>query len=142
MDPIDFRRKNMIFGNRNIDKLDDANLDTQPILLNEVIDMALKESGYYGPKNTGVGRGIAITEHGQIGFEGHAAVHIYPDGRVLANMSTFDPGMGTATILAQVLSEELGLPVEQIEVKPWNTEDGFRDQGVGGSRGALSLIHI
>ena len=47
MDPIDFRRKNMIFGNRSIGKLDDANLDTQPILLNEVIDMALKESGYY-----------------------------------------------------------------------------------------------
>ncbi len=136
MDPIDFRRKNMIFGNRSIGKLDDANLDTQPILLNEVIDMALKESGYYGPKNTGIGRGIAITEHGQIGFEGHASVHIYPDGRVLANMSTFDPGMGTATILAQVLSEELGLPVERIEVKPWNTGDGFRDQGVGGSRGA------
>jgi CO/xanthine dehydrogenase Mo-binding subunit len=136
MDPIELRRKNIISGIRDVDKSDATNLDKQPILLGEVIDIALKESGYYGPKNDGVGRGIAITEHGQIGFEGHAAVHIYPEGKILANMSTFDPGMGTGTILAQVLSEELGIPIEEIEVQAWDTENGFRDQGVGGSRGA------
>lgn len=136
MDPIELRRRNIISGTREVDKLNDSNLDTQPILLGEVIDIALKESGYYEPKIDGIGRGIAITEHGQIGFEGHAAVHIYPEGKILANMSTFDPGMGTGTILAQVLSEELGVPIEKIEVQAWNTEEGFRDQGVGGSRGA------
>jgi CO/xanthine dehydrogenase Mo-binding subunit len=101
----------------------------------ETVRTAIEASRYSEPRPEGVGRGIAISEHGQIGFEGHVEVSIEQDGRILARMSTFDPGMGTGTVLAQVVAEELGVNPERIRVEPWSTEDGPRDQGVGGSRG-------
>ena len=139
MDPFELRRKNITRGYREATVPDAEGNDVaarQEIRLEETMQIATEESGYFKPRPKGMGQGMAVSEHGQIGFEGHAAVHIHPDGRIVANMSTFDPGMGTATILAQVISEELKVAPERIEVVPWSTEVGPRDQGVGGSRGA------
>lgn len=136
MSPYELRKKNVVRGRRGVGGSGPESSEEQEIRLGETMEVAASEAGLLDSRPENIGRGMVVTEHGQIGFEGHAAVHIHPDGRIVANMSTFDPGMGTATVLAQVISEELRVPPERIEVAPWSTETGPRDQGVGGSRGA------
>ena len=136
MSPYELRKRNIVRGRRAVGASEPESSEEQEIRLEETMEVAASEAGLLDNRSFNVGRGMVITEHGQIGFEGHAAVHIHPDGRIVANMSTFDPGMGTATFLAQVVSEELKVPPGRIEVVPWSTETGPRDQGVGGSRGA------
>ena len=128
MDPAEFRRRNLSHepGHRAPQQRD---------RMEETLQATIDASDYGEPRPPKVGRGLALSKHGKIGFEGHAAVQIEPDGRIIARMSTFDPGMGTATVLAQVIAEELGIETDRINVVPWSTEDGPRDQGVGGSRG-------
>lgn len=133
MDPAEFRLRNLRTGSGEDDR-HQLPADREDRLV-ETIRVAIEASRFSSETSDGVGIGIAISEHGQIGFEGHATVELGADGTILARMSTFDPGMGTATVLAQVVSEELGVDPERIKVVPWSTEDGPRDQGVGGSRG-------
>jgi CO/xanthine dehydrogenase Mo-binding subunit len=143
MDPVELRLRNIIHdgGEMPIRRSwqpaaspDDP--DYQPVRLEETLRAALSAAGYYETKTDGVGRGIALSYHGQLGGTAHAVVRVHPDGHVAANVSTFAPGMGTYTIVAQVVAEELGVPVEAIEVRPWSTAEGPGDDGVAGDRGA------
>ena len=108
----------------------------QPMRAEDTLRAAADAADYFGPKRPGVGRGMAV--HGQTdsGFDTPAAVHVHPDGRVVVNTMTYDPGVGTGTVLAQIAAEELGVPIERVSVEPWSTEAEMRDWGIGGQRGA------
>jgi len=83
-----------------------------------------------------VGRGIAIGHHSQAGGGAQAVTTINEDGSIVVEFSSFDPGGGTTTLAKQIVAEELGVPAERVEARPWSNTDRGPLSGVGGSRGA------
>jgi len=68
-----------------------------------------------GPERTGLGLSMHVW-----GGRGHASncdVTVYPDGGVEARLSTQDIGTGTRTVVAIVLAETFGLPLEAVTVR-------------------------
>jgi len=68
-----------------------------------------------GPERTGLGLSMHVW-----GGRGHASncdVTVYPDGGVEARLSTQDIGTGTRTVVAIVLAETFGLPLEAVQVR-------------------------
>src|SRR5579859_1954890 len=131
MDPGEFRHKNLIvdgeetaFGER-----------LEHVRARDTLQAAVQGSGYANPKPRYVGRGMAMGERGTGGGEGTAQVTLHADGSVVVGTPIFDQGTGTYTTLAQVVSEELGVPIERIRVEAWDTDAVPSDSGITGSRG-------
>ena len=135
MDPLDFRLRNVLAPN-------EGNYPTggewQNVRAEEALRRAAEAAGYDGPKAPGVGRGIAIGSHSQIGATAHVEVTVHDDGAVEAAHPVFDPGVGTATIIAQIVSQELAVPLDRITVTHWPAggRNKTADMGIAGSRGA------
>ncbi|MCH7910299.1 MAG: xanthine dehydrogenase family protein molybdopterin-binding subunit, partial [Candidatus Hydrogenedentes bacterium] len=68
-----------------------------------------------GPKRRGLG--ISIHTWGGAGGNSECAVTINPDGSVVGRSGTQDLGTGTRTVSAIVLSDTLGLSVNQVRVE-------------------------
>ncbi len=130
--PLDFRLRNIVHDG---DDLPNGH-HFQDLRVEETVRAAVDTSGYEEPKAASIGRGIAVGSHSQIGGDAHVRVLVHEDGRIEAGLPTFDPGVGTHTTVAQVVAEELDVPVERVDVVGWSTDKGPFDFGVGGSRGA------
>ena len=85
-------------------------------------------AGTEGPIRRGVGVGTGAHVCG-VEFEGqsNAMVRINPDGSVKVHVSVGRQGQGSETTQCQVAGEELGVPVEMVEIEtgdtdsaPWN----------------------
>jgi xanthine dehydrogenase YagR molybdenum-binding subunit len=63
-----------------------------------------------------------------------AIVRYYADGSVNLNMGAADIGTGMRTIMAMVVAEELGVPLERIEVDNADTGISQFSDGAGGSK--------
>jgi len=48
-------------------------------------------------------------------------VKLFSDGSVNLNMGASDIGTGTKTVMAMVVSEELGVPIEKIQIENVST---------------------
>src|SRR5262245_65241897 len=129
-DPADFRLQNLIEDGA------ESPIGTryQGIRAQETLEAAVTAAGYRTPKAPNVGRGIAMGERPPAGGESHAAVTLNPDGSVIVHTSIFEPGTGTYTMLRQIVSEELQVPIQRIQVQVWDTDGVPFDTGVGGSR--------
>jgi CO/xanthine dehydrogenase Mo-binding subunit len=68
-----------------------------------------------GPVRRGLGLAMGIYKGG-VGREGEAEVRITPAGRVVLAVGGVDVGQGSATVLAQIAAEALGVPIDRIEV--------------------------
>ncbi len=134
MDPLDFRLRNVVGANDEYP----TGEEWQDVRAEEALRRAAEAAGYDGPKEPGVGRGIAIGSHSQIGASAHVEVKILEDGGVEVGHPVFDPGVGTATIISQIVSQELSVPLDRIRVTHWSTggEKKTGDMGIAGSRGA------
>ena len=130
LDPLDFRLRNLM------DDGDDSPTGTryQGVRARETLNAAAAAAGYRSPKAANVGRGVALGERPTAGGESHAAVTLDLDGTVTVNSSIFEPGTGTYTLLRQIVSEELRLAPESVDVQVWDTDAVEFDTGVGGSR--------
>ncbi|MET0332602.1 MAG: xanthine dehydrogenase family protein molybdopterin-binding subunit [Dyella sp.] len=84
-----------------------------------------------------IGMGVAAAVRSNMLSESSAKVAIRPDGRVTVSSSMTDIGTGSYTILAQIASEMLGVPMEHITVALGDTSDATA-AGSGGSWGACS----
>lgn len=62
------------------------------------------------------GMGIGICTWGGLGHASNCRTTIHPDGSVIVELGSQDLGTGTRTIIAQVVAETLGLPLEAIKV--------------------------
>ena len=109
---------------------------TWPARLEEAIHVAVDRSDFYDSKPAHVGSGMAVAMAGTGGMDGHAEIHLLGSGRIVAHLPTSDPGVGLATVLSQVVAEELGIPMNRVQVEPWSTDDSPNDGGFGGSRGS------
>lgn len=85
-----------------------------------------------------VGLGMASAARGNILSDAKARVILHADATVTIETDMTDIGTGTYTILAQIASEMLGLPLDSIEVKLGDT-DFPPASGSGGSWGASSV---
>ncbi len=86
-----------------------------------------------GPLLRGVGVGAAIW-----GWEGETAstaiVRLYADGSVNLNLGASDLGTGTRTVMAMIVAEELGVPVDRIRVDNADTGTTSYAPSSGGSQ--------
>lgn len=84
-----------------------------------------------------IGMGVAAAARSNMLSESSAKVAIGPDGRVRVSSSMTDIGTGSYTILAQIASELLGVPMAWVEVELGDTAAAAA-AGSGGSWGACS----
>ena len=142
MDPLDLRLRNVVHDSSDAHPDRGWSPVTAPgedgyqlMRAEEVLRAAAEAADYAVPAQPNVGRGIALHGQSDSGFDSPAAVNIHPDGRIVVNTMTYDPGVGTGTILAQIVAEEFDVPFERVSVEAWSTEAGVRDWGIGGQRG-------
>ena len=83
------------------------------------------------------GIGLSCHLHGTGGIaDEHSVVQVTPKGLV-AFAGTQSQGQGHETVFAQVLSQTLGVPVEQIEVRQGDTRTIPHGGGTGGSSSTI-----
>ncbi|HUQ74134.1 MAG TPA: xanthine dehydrogenase family protein molybdopterin-binding subunit [Burkholderiales bacterium] len=121
----------------------------------KIFERALEISGYAKKRKPGRGIGIAcyVESSGvapsrlagmmgaRVGFYESAQVRVMPDGGLTAFLGTHNHGQGHATTYAQILSAQLGVPMERISIVEGDTAAvpigtgtfGSRSIAVGGS---------
>ncbi len=77
-----------------------------------------KEGGYL---RRGVGMGSCLWFAGGGNPPSTVVVRLFSDGSVNLNMGASDLGTGTKTVMAMVVAEELGVPVEKIQIENADT---------------------
>ena len=130
MDPLAFRRKNLMHDG----DVDPIGEEVGYIKTEETLNKALEDAGYNKPKPKNVGRGLAFVQWMANGGIGTVAIALDENGIATISSAMVDQGAGTYTVLAEIVAEELKIPVSQIRVKSLDTEHGIKDTGVGGSR--------
>jgi xanthine dehydrogenase YagR molybdenum-binding subunit len=137
MDPVEFRLKNvsMVCGV-------DGNKPYTSIGLPQCLTDGAKAFGWNEAKSRARGdgpivRGVGVASGmwGSLGRPSSTAiVRYYADGSVNLNMGAADIGTGMRTIMAMVVAEELGVPLERIEVDNADTGISQFSDGAGGSK--------
>ncbi len=87
-----------------------------------------------GPVVRGVGVGGCTWVAGAGGPPSTAIVKYFADGSVNLNMGASDIGTGTKTVMAMVVAEELGVPVERIQIEHADTGTTEFATASGGSK--------
>jgi xanthine dehydrogenase YagR molybdenum-binding subunit len=95
---------------------------------------ARSESGENGAVVRGVGMAGCTWVAGAGGPPSTAIVKYFADGSVSLNMGASDIGTGTKTVMAMVVAEELGVPVERIQIEHADTGTTEFATGSGGSK--------
>src|SRR4029434_2260150 len=128
MDELEFFLKNL-------------DLTARPQVYKEELEMAADLIGYKqkahlrGDKTPGAikrGLGLAIHTWGGLGHDSECDVTVSPDGSVQARIGTQDLGTGTRTVIAQVIADTLGLPLDAVKVETGMTSFA-KSGGSGGS---------
>ena len=130
MDPIEFRKKNFMHDG----DIDPTGEEFSYIKTDETLKKALEDAGYQKPKGKNVGRGIALVQWTPAGGIGTVAISLDQNGVATISSAMADQGAGTYTILSEIVSEELKIPLSQIKTQQLDTQHGVKDTGVGGSR--------
>ena len=121
----------------------------------KLLERALEISSYSGKRKPGRGIGIAcyVESSGvapsrlagamgaKVGFYESAQIRVTPDGSINAYLGTHNHGQGHATTYAQLLSAQLGVPLERVHIYEGDTAQvpigtgtfGSRSIAVGGS---------
>lgn len=130
IDPLEFRLRNSLVDG------DESALGHrwQDIMSRETLEAAAKAAGWYDPKPANVGRGISMYERAPGNGRSTQTVTIDADAQITLMTGTPDTGTGSLTILQQVVTEELQVPLEAVEVETADTDTAAFDSGAGGSR--------
>src|SRR5688500_13928587 len=135
MDPVEFRRKNLLrdgdatpFGQK-----------LKGIVVRETLDKALDVAGSKKPKGKNTGRGVAVYERPSGAGKSGAAITVETDGRVNVHLGVPDVGPGIHTVVQQIVSEVLDVPMERVNVRVEDTDSSPFDSGTGGSKSTNSV---
>lgn len=141
LDPIELRLRNYA------DTDPDINLPWSSKSLKECYRLGAEKIGWSrrnsapGSMRDGrylVGIGMATATYPAYRFPASALTRIMQDGSVVVQSGTHEMGTGTATVMAQVIAEELGVPVERVRFELGDT--AFPNAPVsGGSATAASV---
>jgi CO/xanthine dehydrogenase Mo-binding subunit len=123
MDPVELRRRNFLQqGDTNATE----QLMREPMILDQLLDRALRESDYYvkrarfarenqsNPVKRGMGiaafyHGAGFTGSGEVYLNSLAGIDVTPEGKVRVLVSNTEFGQGTNTVLTQIAAEALGI---------------------------------
>jgi xanthine dehydrogenase YagR molybdenum-binding subunit len=87
-----------------------------------------------GPIKRGVGVAAGLWQGGAGGPPSTVIVKLFADGSVNLNLGASDIGTGTKTVMAMVVAEELGVPLERIQVEWADTGTTQYATASGGSK--------
>jgi len=141
MDPVEFRRKNLLRNGRpqaTGTVMKDAAID-------KVLERVAARIDWGKPLERGSGsvrrgRGVAIGFKASISpTTSVAIVNIYADGSCALYSSTVDMGQGSDTAMAQIVSEVTGIPIEVITVVHPDTDVTPYDMATLGSRSTFHM---
>ncbi|HSB88999.1 MAG TPA: molybdopterin cofactor-binding domain-containing protein, partial [Anaerolineales bacterium] len=141
MDPIEFRIRNAAGDGDTVitgQKIESVNL---PRMLIEAAKVANWTSGR---EQSGDGRGLGIAcivKANGLGVS-NAEIEINSDSSISVYSGTVDLGTGSTTLLAQVVAQELGLPLDAISVFTADTGTTPFDEGSIASRVAFGMKAI
>jgi carbon-monoxide dehydrogenase large subunit len=125
----------------------------------KILERALEISGYGKKRKPNRGMGIAcyVESSGvapsrlagamgaKVGFYETAHIRVTPDGSLTAYLGTHNHGQGHATTYAQILSAQLGVPMERISIVEGDTAAVPIGTGTFGSRSIAvggSALHV
>jgi xanthine dehydrogenase YagR molybdenum-binding subunit len=138
MDPVDLRLKNVTTVSQVRD-----NIPYTSTGFKECLEEGAKAFGWgearnrkreKGPKVRGVGMAGGMWAAGGGGPPSTAIVRLFSDGSVNLNMGASDNGCGTKTVMAMIVSEELGVALEAIQVEYADTATTQYASASGGSK--------
>ncbi|HWO42096.1 MAG TPA: xanthine dehydrogenase family protein [Candidatus Eisenbacteria bacterium] len=130
IDRIELRRKNLMVDGDEAPTGETIHY----IKTHDTLEDALSKAGYFAPKKQHVGRGVALTHWVSNGGKGGVSLSIDERGHVTLSSAMLDQGSGGYTVLCEIVSQELNVPIEQIKVNVLDTGAGLKDTGVGASR--------
>jgi carbon-monoxide dehydrogenase large subunit len=131
MDPFRFRWQNALEEG----DLPPVGKPWKGINLKETMTAAAEASGWGKPKpKKYYGIGIACTERATGTGESSAVVIVSGDGSVNIISGSSDPGTGSRTVLTQIASEVLKIPMDRITMNLVDTDSAPYDQGAGAGR--------
>ncbi len=141
MDPLDFRRKNLLRNGRP--------QATGTIVKHAATDEVLERTAALINWTEPLERGDGVVRRGRgiaIGFKASispttsvAIVNVYADGSCAVHCSTVDMGQGSDTAMAQIVAEALGMPIERITVVHPDTDVTPYDMATLGSRSTYHM---
>lgn len=146
LDPVEVRRRNFIrreqFPYRTVTGIEYDSGDYE-----KALQAALEQSGYEALRREqaerrgrgdrrllGIGVATYVEVTGLGGATEHGAVEVHPDGEIVVLAGTSGHGQGHATTYAQVVAEQLQVPIEQIRFVQSDTAQVPTGEGTGGSR--------
>jgi carbon-monoxide dehydrogenase large subunit len=137
MSPTEIRMKNIV-------REGDVSPTGQQVLYSVGVEDCMREVNarvdWKAPKKRYVGRGLACAyKNTKTPSGSSAAVKINHDGSVELLTSTVEIGQGAKTILAQVVAEELSVPVEKITVSSADTALTPYDASTTSSRSTFHM---
>jgi carbon-monoxide dehydrogenase large subunit len=146
MDPAEVRRRNFV-------QPEDFPFTTATGAVYDVgdyeraLDLALERAGYAelradqqrrrdagDPMALGIGLSTYVEITNGLGEAEFGAVEITADGGAIVRTGSFSHGQGHETTFAMIVSERLGIPVEQISVLKGDTAEVARGTGTYGSK--------
>jgi CO/xanthine dehydrogenase Mo-binding subunit len=123
MDRLEIRLKN----------LPERSLQGQPIVAKQVLETAADAVDWSGPKPKWVGRGLGFGARGTGAGASTSDITLNADGTLEVICSVPDSGTSGHTVVAQVVAETWGIPLERVSVIHGDTDSVPADVGSGGS---------
>jgi CO/xanthine dehydrogenase Mo-binding subunit len=135
LEPVELRRRNFLHDG---DRTATEQVMREPVILDKLLDRALKESGYHAkrakfakenrtsPVKRGMGiaafyHGAGFTGSGERNLNSMAGVDVTAEGKVRVLVSSTEFGQGTNTVLTQVAAEAIGLEYDDVIMAPPDT---------------------
>lgn len=150
IDPIEFRLKNA----NTADSVTPQGMVITTCRLKECLETAAKSIGWKGRFKTAPNRGMGFASYFHVGggarvyrSDGCGAIIKVDDfGKVTLLIGTTEIGTGSDTALAQIVAEELGVPLSKVEVlnddtsvRPWDVgTHASRATFIGGNAALLA----
>ncbi|HVX65697.1 MAG TPA: xanthine dehydrogenase family protein molybdopterin-binding subunit [Bryobacteraceae bacterium] len=139
MDPVELRLKNITTFSESYQR---------PYTTTGLRECLIEGSQAFGwkearekPRGSGaIRRGVGVAAGLWLGSgepNATVVVKLYPDGSANLNMGSTDLGTGAKTIMAMVVAEELGVPMNRIQVENCDTATTQYGPGAWGSQTAL-----
>jgi len=101
---------------------------------NEALKKTSEANARGGSLRRGVGMASGLWAAGGGGPPSTILIKLFPDGSVNLNMGASDIGTGTKTVMAMVVSEELGVPMKKIQIEHADTRTTQYATPSGGSK--------
>jgi carbon-monoxide dehydrogenase large subunit len=152
IDPVELRLRNLITDEEQPYSLP-TGLVVDEVTPRQTLDLLLKkldlpafraEQAKARQEGRHLGLGLAVyvepttLSMGGVLTSDVAQVRVEPTGKVTAVLSTHSQGHGTQTTMAQIIADELGVPIEDVSILEDDSTRGGFGPGAGGSRQAVS----